>query len=144
MKKAVMILVLGSLLFILPHSAFSQFSVSYYSSSLSKIGVAYDFTPVFWSEFRLYSNTGLGNITPELVLCFNVSRKEFHRVYVGFGGNVNYFTGFVMPVGVQFTPFERLDRFSLHIELEPTLDLSSEDVIIQSSWGIRYRFLKQE
>lgn len=48
----------------------------------------------------------------------------------------------VIPAGVQFTPFEKFDRFSLHIELEPTLDFSSEDVIIQSSWGIRYRFLK--
>ncbi len=144
MKKALMIVALGSLMFILPQRVFPQFSVSYYSSNLSKIGIAYDFTPGFWSEFRLYSDTGIGNITPELVFCFNVSRKEFHRIYIGLGGNFNYFTGFVMPVGVQFTPFEKFNRFSLHVELEPTLDLSSEDVIIQSSWGIRYRFLKQE
>jgi hypothetical protein len=71
--------------------------------------------------------------------------KEFHRIYLGFGGNVNYFTGFVMPVGVQFTPFEKFDRFSsLHIELEPTLDLAAEDCNYQASWGLRYRFLRQE
>jgi len=82
------------------------------------------------------------SLIKELVFCFNLANKEHHRVYLGFGGNVNYFTGFVMPIGVQFTPFEKFDRFSLHIELEPTLDFSSEDVIIQSSWGIRYKFLK--
>ena len=134
----------AGLLAIIPLSASSQLSVSYYSSSLSKIGLAYDFSPGFWSELRLYSNTTFGSITPELVFCFNLANKEHHRVYLGFGGNVNYFTGFVMPIGVQFTPFEKFDRFSLHIELEPTLDFSSEDVIIQSSWGIRYKFLKSQ
>ncbi len=133
---------LAGMLAIIPLSASSQVSISYYSSSLSKIGLAYDFSPRFWSELRLYSNTSIGNITPELVFCFNVASREYHKVYVGLGANINYFTGFVMPIGLQFTPFEKFDRFSLHIELEPTLDLSSEDVIIQSSWGIRYRFLK--
>lgn len=134
---------IAGLLAIIPLSASSQLSVSYYSSSLSKIGLAYDFSPRFWSELRLYSNTDIGNITPELVFCYNVASREYHKIYIGLGGNVNYFTGFVMPIGVQFTPFEKFDRFSLHIELQPTLDFTSEDVIIQSSWGIRYKFLRQ-
>jgi len=142
MRKLLRVMAIAGLLAIIPLTASSQLSVSYYSSSLSKIGLAYDFSPRFWSELRLYSNTAIGNITPELVFCFNLTNKEFHRVYLGLGGNVNYFTGFVMPIGVQFTPFEKFDRFSLHIELQPTLDFSSEDVIIQSSWGIRYKFLK--
>lgn len=143
MKRTLRSLALAGMLAVLPLAAFSQMSISYYSSSLSKIGLAYDFSPRVWSEMRLYSNTSVGNITPELVLCFNVSRKEFHRVYIGVGGNVNYFTGFVMPIGVQFTPFEKFERFSLHIELEPTLDFSSEDLILQSSWGIRYSFVRR-
>lgn len=134
---------IAGLLAIIPLSASSQLSVSYYSSSLSKIGLAYDFSPRFWSELRLYSNTDIGNITPELVFFYNVASREYHKIYIGLGGNVNYFTGFVMPIGVQFTPFEKFDRFSLHIELQPTLDFTSEDVIIQSSWGIRYKFLRQ-
>jgi hypothetical protein len=142
MNKILRVMAFAGLLAVIPLSASSQLSVSYYSSSLSKIGLAYDFSPRFWSELRLYSNTAIGNITPELVFCFNLTNKEFHKVYLGLGGNVNYFTGFVMPIGVQFTPFEKFDRFSLHIELQPTLDFSSEDVIIQSSWGIRYKFLK--
>ena len=144
MRKTIIVAALAGLLGLIPLPAKSQLSVSYYSSNLSKIGLAYDFTPRFWSEVRLYGDTDIGNITPELVFCFNLSSKEFHRIYLGFGGNVNFFTGFVMPVGVQFTPFEKFSRFSLHIELEPTLDIGSEDVIIQASWGLRYRFLRQD
>ena len=92
---------------------------------------------------RLYSNTTVDDITPELVICYNIVKKERHNIYLGLGGNVNYFTGFVLPVGVQFTPFEKFDRFSLHIELQPTLDIDS-DLIIQSSWGLRYKFGKND
>jgi hypothetical protein len=144
MRKTIIIAALAGLLGLIPLTAKSQLSVSYYSSNLSKIGLAYDFTPRFWSEVRLYADTDISNITPELVLCFNLAGKEFHRIYLGFGGNVNYLNGFVMPVGVQFTPFEKFGRFSLHIEFEPSLDLVSETVIIQASWGLRYRFLRQD
>ncbi len=144
MRKTIIVAALAGLLGLIPLTAKSQLSVSYYSSNLSKIGLAYDFTPRFWSEVRLYADTDISNITPELVFCFNLANKEFHRIYLGFGGNVNYLNGFVMPVGVQFTPFEKFGRFSLHIEFEPTLDLVSETVIIQASWGLRYRFLRQD
>jgi hypothetical protein len=144
MRKTIIVAALAGFLGMIPLTAKSQLSVSYYSSNLSKIGLAYDFTPRFWSEVRLYADTDISNITPELVFCFNLANREFHRIYLGFGGNVNYLNGFVMPVGVQFTPFEKFGRFSLHIEFEPSLDLVSETVIIQASWGLRYRFLRQD
>jgi len=125
------------------YKGFSQLSISYYSSTLSKIGLGYNFNDRFWSELRLYSNTSISDITPEVVICYNIVKKERHNIYLGLGGNVNYFTGFVLPVGVQFTPIEKFDRFSLHIELQPTLDIES-DLIIQSSWGLRYKFGKKD
>ncbi len=125
------------------YKGFSQLSISYYSSTLSKIGLGYNFNERFWSELRLYSNTSISDITPEVVICYNIVKKERHNIYLGIGGNVNYFTGFVLPVGVQFTPIEKFDRFSLHIELQPTLDIES-DLIIQSSWGLRYKFGKKD
>jgi len=125
------------------YKGFSQLSISYYSSTLSKIGLRYNFNDRFWSELRLYSNTSISDITPELVICYNIVKKERHSIYLGLGGNVNYFTGFVLPVGVQFYPIEKFDRFSLHIELQPTLDIES-DLIIQSSWGLRYKFGKKD
>jgi hypothetical protein len=144
MRRLIKVLSLTALSGLISTSAFSQLSVSYYSSNLSKIGLAYNTTNRFWTEVRLYSNTEIYDITPELVFCYNVVNKEQHNVYMGLGGIINYFTGFVMPVGVQFTPFEKLDRFSLHIELEPVLDLNHESIIIQSSWGLRYKFIKKQ
>jgi hypothetical protein len=139
MKRILMIAIVAILCLVASTKTYSQLSVSYYSSSLSKIGLGYNFTPRFWSEVRLYGNTSLQNITPELVFCYNIAKKDNHNIYLGLGGNINYFTGFVMPIGVQFTPFEKFNRFSLHIELQPTFDLQS-DIIIQSSWGLRYKF----
>ncbi|MCF8219453.1 MAG: hypothetical protein K9J21_10805 [Bacteroidales bacterium] len=143
MKRKIKFVVILGLLSLLSLKGFSQMSVSYYSSSLSKIGLAYNFSDKIWSELRLYSNTSIDDLTPELVLCYNIVEKEKHNVYLGLGGNMNYFTGFVLPVGVQFTPVEKFKRFSLHIELQPTLDLES-DLMIQSSWGLRYKFGKSD
>jgi len=141
MKRTIKILILFGFFSIISVKGFSQLSISYYSSSLSKIGLGYNFNDRLWSELRLYSNTSFDEITPELVICYNIVKKERHNIYLGLGGNVNYFTGFVLPVGVQFTPIEKLDRFSLHIEFQPSLDIDS-DLILQSSWGLRYKFGK--
>ena len=120
---------------------FSQISISYYNSSLSKIGLAYNFSEKLWSELRLYSNTSIDDITPELAFCYNFVHKDKHNIYAGLGGNVNFFTGLVLPVGVQFMPFENFEGFSLHIELQPMFDFET-DIILQSSWGLRYKFKK--
>jgi hypothetical protein len=143
MSRLMKILFLFIFLSLISFKGFSQLSISYYSSSLSKIGLGYNFTERFWSELRVYSNTSISDITPELVICYNIVKKERHNIYLGLGGNVNYFTGFVLPVGVQFTPIEKFDRFSLHIEFQPTLDINS-DLILQSSWGLRYKFVKKD
>lgn len=143
-RKLKILVVFGFFFFFLSVNGFSQFSVSYYSSSLSKIGLGFNVSDRFWSELRLYSNTTIHAITPELVVCFNFVKRERHNIYFGLGGNINYFTGFVLPVGVQFTPIEKFDRFSLHIELQPSLDILSRDLILQSSWGLRFKFGRKD
>lgn len=142
MIKQCRILFLSGLFSIISIKGISQVSISYYSSSLPKIGVAYTFNDKFWSEMRLYSNTSLEDITPELVVNYNVSRKENHNIYLGLGVNMNYFNGIVVPIGVQFTPIEKFKNFALHIEFQPTIDFET-DVLLQSSWGLRYRFEKK-
>ena len=129
-----------SLLFCLWGNA--QVSVSYYSSSLSKAGIAYDFNERVWGELRVYENTILQDFTPELVFCYNTTSKETHRTYAGLGVNINQLTGIVLPVGVQFSPTEKWNRFSFHIEFQPTFDFGHERIILQSAWGLRYKFLK--
>jgi len=139
MKQTIKTLVLIGLISFMSNNAFSQIGVSYYSSSLSKIGLSYNFSNRLWSEVRLYSNTTFYDLTPELVLCYNFVNKERYNIYAGVGGVVNYYNGIIVPIGVQFTPFEKFDKFSLHIELQPTLDFGNTP-IVQSSWGIRYKF----
>lgn len=139
MKQTIKTLVLIGLISFMSNNAFSQIGVSYYSSSFSKIGLSYNFSNRLWSEVRLYSNTTFYDLTPELVLCYNFVNKERYNIYAGVGGVVNYYNGIIVPIGVQFTPFEKFDKFSLHIELQPTLDFGNTP-IVQSSWGIRYKF----
>ncbi|MBN2273264.1 MAG: hypothetical protein JXK95_02940 [Bacteroidales bacterium] len=142
MKTLIRLLVITTAL-IIGSKSFAQLSISFYSSSLSKIGLAYNITDRWWIESRFLSNTSIGDISPELVVCFNLVKKDRHAVYIGAGAIINYFNGPVLPVGVQFTPFEKFNRFSLHIEFEPMLDLDN-DFILQSSWGLRYKFGEKE
>jgi hypothetical protein len=139
MTRTIKTLVLIGLISFMSNRAFSQIGVSYYSSSLSKIGLSYNFSGKVWSELRLYSNTTFDDLTPELVLCYNFISKERYNIYAGVGGVINYYNGIIIPVGVQFTPFQKFDKFSLHIELQPTFDFENTP-IVESSWGIRYKF----
>lgn len=118
---------------------FTQLSVSFYNSGNNKIGLGYNFEPKVWTELRLYQGTFIDDVTPEFVFCYNFVSKENHNVYAGIGGVVNVYNGFVLPIGVQFTPIEQFKNFSLHMELQPTLDFDT-DLFVQASWGIRYTF----
>lgn len=89
MTKTIKIFILLGFLSFISTRGVSQLSISYYSSSLSKIGMGYQFSDRIWSEFRVYSNTIIEDFTPELVVCYNISKKDYHNVYVGLGGNVN-------------------------------------------------------
>ena len=143
MKRSILIVgFITSLLFAV-NSGFGQLSMSYQYSSLSKIGMAYNFSQRFWTELRFYSNTDVVDLTPELALLYNVSVKERHEIYIGIGGVINYISCFILPIGLQFRPFENFKRFSLQIEFEPTLDFVSESIIFQSAAGIRYTFGKK-
>lgn len=139
MKQFIKITFTLLILLLLTSKSYSQISVSYYNSSLSKIGLGYNFSEKVWGELRLYSNTAIYDVTPEFVVCYNIVQKENHNIYVGLGGVINYFTGFVVPVGVQFIPFEKSKKLSFHIEFQPTLDFYN-DMVFQSAWGLRYRF----
>lgn len=142
MKKLLLIIVFIIVL-LSTNKGFGQLSVSYQFSSWNKIGLGYNFSPKIWTEFRIYSNTDLDSFTPELVFLFNVTKKERHEIYVGIGGVANVFEGLVFPVGLQFKPLANFTRFSMQIEFEPTIDIGGDDIIFQSSAGIRYTFGKE-
>lgn len=126
------------------NTSFAQLSMSYQFSSLSKIGLGYNFSDRLWTELRIYSNTYSEDFTPELVFLYNASVKERHEIYTGVGVVANFFTGIVVPVGLQFRPFENFKRFSVQIEFEPTFEVEDENLVFQSSAGIRYTFGKNK
>ncbi|MDT0690469.1 hypothetical protein RM549_11785 [Salegentibacter sp. F188] len=119
----------------------AQVSVSYFgNANISKVGVAYDFNEKLWTELRILSGTDLQNFTAEAVLNYNFLRREKYNAYVGGGVVVNVFNGFVVPLGVSFSPFESLKNFSLHVELQPMYEVDFADVYIYGYGGIRYKF----
>jgi hypothetical protein len=137
-KKAVLL----GIFVLLSINAFSQLSASFNFSSLSRIGVGYQFSGRMWTELRIISNTVDENITPEVILACNVVKKERHNIYAGLGVNINVLGGFTMPIGVEFFPIEAFDRLSLRIELEPTYTAFKNEnkLWLMSAFGIKYRF----
>jgi hypothetical protein len=122
----------------------SQISTSYYYSSHSKIGVAYNFSNRLWSELRLYNADEFSDISSELILNCNVIRKERHNIYTGIGGVVNLdYGGLVIPIGTQFYPVKDFKNFSIHIEFLPAF-IVGEEIQLNSALGIRYLFEKRK
>lgn len=140
MKKLFLIAAFVLAAFCLNSTLKGQLSLSYQYSSLDKIGLGFNFSKRFWTELRIYGNTYIESITPELALLYNVSVKENHEVYLGAGAVVNYFNGIIIPLGIQIRPFEKFRNFSFQIEFQPLIEVEIEDMLLQASAGIRYRF----
>ena len=140
LKVSFSLLIVMSLCFLKAHS---QISLSTYTSSNSKFGVAYNFNNKLWSELRINSTISLNYFTPDLVVCYNVLHQDTRNVYIGLGANVNYRRGIMMPVGVQFAPFGKVNSFSVHIECSPVYR-REDNFVLQTSWGVRYMFSKKK
>ena len=141
MTKLRKIVLMISLLILLSNHGFSQLSATFNYSSLSKIGLGYQFSTKIFTEFRMISNTKMDDIGPELIIGYNAINRDRHNVYIGFGATINYLSGLVLPIGLEFYPIESFDNFSLKIEFEPTYTVfDTEELLFMSSAGIKYRF----
>ena len=74
----------------------------------------------------------------ELVLNHVFIENETYQFYGGLGGRANYFSGLVIPVGLNIYPSEN-KNFGFQMEMA---GLIGEVDILRSSTGIRYRFNK--
>ncbi|MFI8380515.1 hypothetical protein [Leeuwenhoekiella sp. NPDC079379] len=134
-KKLIFTLILG----IIFSNSYSQISASFYQNeSNSKIAIGYEFNDKLWTDFRLYSGTNIENITPEIVLNYNLVKKEKYETYIGAGIVLNNINGIVIPIGIGIKPFESLKKLSFNIELNPLYEIDFEDVFIRGFIGIRY------
>ena len=143
MKKNIQVYIFIISILGISNSGNGQFSISYQHSGFSRVGIGYNFSQKIWTELRIYDHSYYGNITTELALLYNVSIKESHVIYLGFGGLAGDSFGLAIPIGLQFRPLENFRRLSLQIELEPVFVFRG-GVALLSSGGIRYTFGKKQ
>jgi hypothetical protein len=124
----------------IPTIAFSQLGVSFHQSNLPFIGVNYEFKERFRPELRVGTDQYFEDLTLEAVFTYDIINKDAYEFYAGLGLRTDFEPGLVIPVGLNIYPFTE-KKFGFHIELSPILGGSE---VLRGSWGIRYRFLKNE
>lgn len=140
MKKRFKITFILALFTLLANKGYSQTSIAYYNSSESKIGLAYNFSEKLWGEARLAVT--FEEFNTDLVMCYNALKINDYNIYLGVGAQINEEeAGIIVPIGVQFAPFEKFKELSLHVELQPLF--TDYDTYLKSSIGIRYTFGKK-
>lgn len=122
-------------------TAMAQFGLEYHTSALSMAGVNYTFNDRILTSFRLGTNITSDDAYGELIASYIVAQKDDFDVYIGLGatsGPQGYDGGGVIPLGINFYPFEN-KAFGFQSEVSY---LNVDDGIIRGTLGIRYRFLK--
>ena len=122
---------------VFPSIVFAQLGVSYHQSGLPFVGVNYSFQNKLRVETRVGADNYLNNLSLEGVITYDLLKKEEYEFYAGLGGRANVFPGLVVPIGLNFYPFEK-KQFGFNIELAP---IFGKDDLLRGSWGIRYRFM---
>jgi hypothetical protein len=132
------------LLFSISSTIFAQLGVGYYQSNLPFVAISYEFKNKLRPEVRFGSDNYLNNLGLEGIMSYNFIKNDDFECYIGLGGRLNVFDGVVIPVGLNFYPLPE-KRFGLHIELAPIFTSNQfTENILRGSWGIRYRFIKQQ
>lgn len=134
MYKKLLFLIFTSLII---SNSYSQLNVSYHQSNLPFIGIGYEITERLSPELRLGTDQFIVDMSLEAVLTYKFLRKETYDFYAGLGARVNLIEGIVLPVGLNFYPFNE-KKFGFHIEAAPII-LDAD--VFRGSFGIRYRFL---
>jgi len=127
------------MLLVFPAVAFAQLGVSYHQSGLPFVGLNYEFHNKLRVEARMGADNYLNNLSLEGVLTYDLLKRDEYEFYAGLGGRVNIFPGLVVPIGLNLYPFEK-KQFGFNIELTP---IFGNNDILRGSWGIRYRFSKE-
>jgi len=123
-----------------PAETYSQITASFYTnSSDSKFAIGYNINERFWTDLRIYSDTSVDNITPEIVINHNIVTKTSYDVYFGAGAILNNINGVVIPVGIGIKPFENLKDLSFNIEFNPIYEFDLDNLFVRGFLGIRYK-----
>ena len=116
----------------------AQWTTAFHISNRPFVAVNYQLGEKWLSEFRVDVDNSFEYTGLELVLNYVFIENETYQFYGGLGGRVNYFSGLVIPVGLNIYPFED-KSFGFQMEMA---GLIGEVGILRGSTGIRYRFNK--
>ena len=134
MNKLKSFLVVAALCFF--SKSYGQLGVSYHQSNLPFVGINYEVGTRFVPEVRLGTDSFTSDLSLEAVANYKILSQIDYDFYAGLGGRAGDYEGLVIPVGLNFYPFEE-KNFGFHIELASII---GESNLVRGSWGIRYRF----
>ncbi|MGM0943943.1 MAG: hypothetical protein ACQEW9_02095 [Bacteroidota bacterium] len=120
--------------------SYSQTTVSYHQSNLPFVGINTQLGERWMPELRIGTDNFVENLSLEVVGNYMVKSDEDKQIYLGLGGRLNLFEGVVVPLGINYYPFDKKD-FGFHMEAAPIITFNN-GALFRASFGIRYRFLK--
>jgi hypothetical protein len=116
----------------------AQWTTAFHVSNRPFVGVNKQLGKKWLPEFRVDVDNSFEYTGLELVVNHLFIENETYQFYGGFGVRVNYFSGLVIPVGLNIYPFEN-KNFGFQMEVAGVI---GEVDILRGSTGIRYRFNK--
>ncbi|WP_128548754.1 hypothetical protein [Larkinella soli] len=134
-------------------SAFGQASIAYYPWQDYFLTVSTNPTRAVWLDFRLQTNTLLGQFNTAVVPLINVKRAPTYQIYLGPGvefsavnaalGN-EFLQNASFHVGTRISPFAVAPNFQVAFELAPTVNVNNESGVLRSRLGFAYIFRKRK
>lgn len=134
MLRRFLIIVLLSI----PVTVFGQLGVDFHFSNIPFFGVHYELWERVRPEVRFGTDTFLEDLSIELVATYDILKKSDYELYAGLGFKDDPFAGLVIPLGMNFYPFQER-KFGFHFEVAPII---GDDDLLRGSLGIRYAFIK--
>lgn len=116
----------------------AQWTTAFHISNRPFIGVNRQLGDNWLPEFRVDVDNSFEYTGLELAVNYLFFKNETVQFYGGLGGRVNYFSGLVIPAGLNIYPFEN-KNFGFQMEIAGII---GEVSILRGSTGIRYRFNK--
>jgi len=122
-------------------ASFSQFKISGYFDS--EIGVSYQFNSKFQTALRVNDNQ-FTEFTTELILLYNIIKKDDYNLNLGFGINTLLFREFdqieslLIPLQLEILPFK--NNKNLGFVIETAFHFLEQDYGLRNTIGIRYIF----
>lgn len=118
----------------------AQLGVSLNTGSLSFAEVNYEWNRRILVGVRMDTEAYLESAGPEAIAAYVIRAQPWADAYVGLGYKTQSLNGPLIPMGLNVYPFD-YPQLGLSMELAV---LYPEALVLRSTIGLRYRFIKQK